>query len=628
MKHLKSLLLLLVIAGLAASVCVLNRRHDAEERHRAVEIAVDLGEVRALAASSPQSVTDVFRSLKASGATSVAITEATMRDLLSTGQASLVKVGSREAGGLYSVRASSASVQAFLDEALRAEGFSAGALEMDPSEIAAIPLGFGLDRDIARVLRRDQGYRIIARAQNFPSPARFEALRAQTRELGAGKVIFAGDEVLGWRGAEGQAASLLESGRLLFGAIEFGKQKGSEKVERLLDGRYLRVHSISMAELANYQPAAAVERFVRAARERGIRVLFVHLPFAGGEGALEQNLDLLSAIERDLRRSGLAPGDASIVGDPQPSRLELVVMAAGVAAAAVLTLLAFFDLGLASALAWLMVTAFLLAALACFGDMGRKLVALAAALLFPAWAAARAARLSIAGQNGDRPLGLALVIHYLGAISIALFGGLFVAALLSGRVFMTATDQFAGVKVAHLLPVLMILFAASAGVLGVPLPPREVWAAAVRSARRIWSSPVLFGAAAVALLAIAALLIVVLRSGNDAGVGVSGLELRFRALLDRVLYVRPRTKEIFIGHPALWAAIWLMLRRETAWASVFFVAAALGLVSVLNTFCHIHTPLALSFARVFNGAWVGAIGGVALVWALRNLGLGANAKTG
>ena len=119
-----------------------------------------------------------------------------------------------------------------------------------------------------------------------------------------------------------------------------------------------------------------------------------------------------------------------------------------------------------------------------------------------------------------------------------------------------------------------------------------------------------------------------LRSGNDAGVGVSGLELRFRALLDRVLYVRPRTKEIFIGHPALWAAIWLMLRRETAWASVFFVAAALGLVSVLNTFCHIHTPLALSFARVFNGAWVGAIGGVALVWALRNLGLGANAKTG
>ena len=225
MKHLKSLLLLLVIAGLAASVCVLNRRHDAEERHRAVEIAVDLGEVRALAASSPQSVTDVFRGLKASGATSVAVTETTMRDLLDGSGFSGQKGLARSGGGLYSVRAPSASAQAFLDEALRAEGFSAGALEMAPSEIAAIPLGFGLDREIARALRQDQGYRIIARAQNFPSPARFEALRAQTRELEAGKVIFAGDEVLGWRGAEEQAASLLGSGELLFGAIEFGSRR-------------------------------------------------------------------------------------------------------------------------------------------------------------------------------------------------------------------------------------------------------------------------------------------------------------------------------------------------------------------------------------------------------------------
>lgn len=620
MRILNSLLFVLVVAGLVAAGGVLARRHSAEERNRHVEVAIDASEVRALAASSGSDVASVFRAMRAAGATSVAVTEETVGDLLSTGQATMERVGSRYEMPLYRLQLTSPEARRAIEDALG--GQDSGALEMDPAQIAGIPLGFALERDLMVWLAQDLGFRTIARAQSFSSPARTAALRSEIDNTGAHAVVFAGDQVPGWRGAEDQTARLFESGSPAFGAIEFGKQKGSEKIEALLKGRYLRVHSISTTEMATYQPAAAVERFVRAARERGIRILYIHLPFTAGAQAVARNADFLRDLSAGLRRSGLSGGDARMAGDPRPSAPELALMSAGVAAAGVLAVLTFIEMGLAASLAWLAALCAVLVSASLAGDMGRKVAALAAALIFPAWAVARAARLSEEDQTSNRSQGVALASHYVGAIAIAMFGGAFVAALLSGRTFMTATDQFAGVKLAHIFPVLVALAAAAAGVLGRPQPPRDILASAVAAARRIWNSPVLFGAAGVGLFAVVALMVVVLRSGNDAGVGVSPMELRFRALLDHILYVRPRTKEILIGHPALWAAIWLMMRRQPAWASVFFVAAALGLASVLNTFCHIHTPLALSFARVFNGAWVGAVGGLVLVWALAKLGLG------
>ncbi len=143
----------------------------------------------------------------------------------------------------------------------------------------------------------------------------------------------------------------------------------------------------------------------------------------------------------------------------------------------------------------------------------------------------------------------------------------------------------------------------------------------------MWNSPVLFRYAIVGMGALVMLMMVVLRSGNEAGVGVSPLELKFRATLDQVLYVRPRTKEILLGYPALWAAIWLARRGERNWSRVLFVAGVVGLVSAVNTFCHIHTPLAVSLVRVVNGAWVGAIAGVALVWIIRKAAFSSTEQT-
>jgi hypothetical protein len=50
------------------------------------------------------------------------------------------------------------------------------------------------------------------------------------------------------------------------------------------------------------------------------------------------------------------------------------------------------------------------------------------------------------------------------------------------------------------------------------------------------------------------------------------------------------------------------------------VASVIAQVSIVNSFMHLRTPLAISLLRVFHGLWLGtllglmALGGVALLW--------------
>jgi hypothetical protein len=111
------------------------------------------------------------------------------------------------------------------------------------------------------------------------------------------------------------------------------------------------------------------------------------------------------------------------------------------------------------------------------------------------------------------------------------------------------------------------------------------------------------------------LAVMVMRSGNSTPVPPSDMEMRLRAVLDHALVVRPRTKEIFLGHPALILALAFILAgwRRGAWIGVLL--GAVGQVSLVNTFGHIHTPLLISLARVGNGLWVGIVVALAL-WLL------------
>ena len=114
------------------------------------------------------------------------------------------------------------------------------------------------------------------------------------------------------------------------------------------------------------------------------------------------------------------------------------------------------------------------------------------------------------------------------------------------------------------------------------------------------------------VLAIAAY-IWIARTGNDSGMEVSSLELKMRAFMEQVFITRPRTKEVFIGHPAMIFAVYFAFRRQWIPAFAATILATIGQADMLNTFCHLHTPLFYSLLRSIHALWLGAlIGGFAL----------------
>ena len=177
---------------------------------------------------------------------------------------------------------------------------------------------------------------------------------------------------------------------------------------------------------------------------------------------------------------------------------------------------------------------------------------------------------------------------------------------------MLRIDQFMGVKLAHLAPVLILTLLFAGGIAW----ESDTWSnqknRLITRFREVAANPILIWQAGAMLAILVIVGLMVARSGNDAGVGVSPLELKFRALLDKILYVRPRTKEFLIGYPALFIGILMTLRGRRDWAAPLLVIGSIAVVSAVNTFCHIHTPLALSAIRVVNGAIVGVIVGLAV----------------
>ena len=134
------------------------------------------------------------------------------------------------------------------------------------------------------------------------------------------------------------------------------------------------------------------------------------------------------------------------------------------------------------------------------------------------------------------------------------------------------------------------------------------------SARRALSSPILvWHAVAVGVLGAAGLIYIV-RTGNTSvlPVGVPAWEQAMRSILERLLPVRPRTKEFLLGHPAFVIAAALCWAGDRIALLPLAALALIGQISLVNTFAHLHTPIAVTITRVSVGAGLGLAIGLAV----------------
>jgi hypothetical protein len=221
---------------------------------------------------------------------------------------------------------------------------------------------------------------------------------------------------------------------------------------------------------------------------------------------------------------------------------------------------------------------------------GLKFLTLAGALIFPTLA------MLAAFDKENSPGGRGKWISaFFWITAMSVIGGLHIAALLTLPSYMLHIEQFFGVKIAHFLPPLFI---------AVYLVVSESdYKSLLKGTVRWLDVLIMVGIMGVVFVMLS-------RTGNDNPGDVSALELKLRNFLDRVLPERPRTKEFLIGHPALILGLSMAFRGQRGWLPLIAFLAAVGQVSVLNTFCHLHTPIAVSLLRVAVGVVMGGIVGL------------------
>ncbi|MDR1114463.1 MAG: DUF5693 family protein, partial [Candidatus Margulisbacteria bacterium] len=433
---------------------------------------------------------------------------------------------------------------------------------------------------------------------------------------GAHTLIFGGNEILGYGGNLALVAEKMQKNKVNFGVIEFMEQRGSRTLAEYLPGSNIGVHTVTSAQLQRMTKERALDRYLLATLDRGMRILYLRA-FTNENLArdlLAYNEDFISTLKTRLERRGttVLPVDKVSLGlDPALSIIFGVFISLGLVPVFYLFLKLFFKNLPENIFWWGLVLALLLDVVFWrldYFSQWRALMALAVSIIFPT-----IAMLTQLPKTDDWPADkitfretLLLVLRIVG---ITMLGALLIIALLSDSYHMLKIYQFRGVKLAFGLPLLIVAF------YYFMYPYR------IKSLRfifkRFLQSKVTVGYVLAGGCALVFLAFYFLRSGNYQ-LPVFGGEAAMRNFLSYIMLVRPRTKEFMIGYPLL---IFIFHNLGTAidyrYKWLFFTLATIAPISLLNTFCHLHAPLWVSLLRSFNGLLLGLLIGYLLNWSYK-----------
>jgi len=122
---------------------------------------------------------------------------------------------------------------------------------------------------------------------------------------------------------------------------------------------------------------------------------------------------------------------------------------------------------------------------------------------------------------------------------------------------------------------------------------------------------------AAGLVAAALVSYVLIRMGNASAAWKPGWEQGIRDHLETWLVARPRFKEFAVGYPLLLLGLhlWSRARTKAFWLDgrLLIGFGMIGPISMMNTFCHLHSPLHLAFWRSLNGIIFGMLLGALLI---------------
>ena len=612
---------LLIAAAVLVSAWAGFQRHAREQSYGSVDICLDYEEFSSIAARWPGGPDAYWVAMKEAGADSASVPEATLRWLEDAGYIKITPLNSEGSLTRSLVTPKDAIAAGMLEGRIACRldamvesvsgGFVVSGLTVE--QLRGINIG---PNEYMAAAVRNAGLGVAFKLAAFGG---FDSEWVECALSGArgGRtvVLFAEKTVGGYPNRLEEVAGALKAAGTSLGRIEFAKQLGSDELAEYMYPDVVAIHSITPEELAKgMQMDIAADRFALAARERNMRLLYINpFRYAGERSDTPQfNIDYVRAIAARLESAGLASGSShpASQGGGLGTRILLAATAIGTTAAIYLIMLEFapkFALALSAAAAALQ----LLIALVVPDGAGRLLIPFLAAVVMPCLAGMAWMRM-MQGSKGQGPL--RAVLAWAAASAISISGGLMLASPAADAARMLGIGVFSGVKLAQLLPLVFALVAFWAVIMA-----RPAGRGIAGEARFLGLQPILWWQAAVVGIAGAAGLYMVMRSGNASPGMVSGAEELIREALARLLTIRPRNKEIFIGHPALICAGLLLAMDQKALALAAFVLGMVGQVSMVNTFMHLHTPIYVTAVRTVLGLVLGLVSGLAAMALLNGI---------
>lgn len=623
---LKIMLLILLLLGLLLAGFVLGERVAFEQSYKSVELAIDYDALCEESYQTDQPMATLLKSYYDQGATSLFIKERNATDILAqanfhagrylqsqglpvrsdlqyievvdTGLADRLEFN-LNVRGLFEDRIDLASAIYIGTKMPLHQGWTLS--EKNRSDLLSCGLGWP-EEDMK--LAQELGYFLQVQIKDWKNPdidlieEYFEQLLTfQSISL----VMFDSPDIFALSEAENKQdvvqmlAQQINKLDVPLGHVEFYEQKGFIGLSQALENRVVRVHTITANELAVMSEGQAVDRFSLAVKDRNMRSLFVRPLVAGPLGSVEENQEYIGHVSQSIENMGFQLGQVGTVAELNLNLWQILVLAMAVLAGVVL-------LARAIGLAHYGLIGAPLVLVSTFVVLGpghtlwlQKLYALLAASIFPTLGLVFAIR----HQHKEGSI-LHSMVSVVQASAVALLGGILVAGLLRDRVFMLGLNGFAGVKLAHLIPLFLLVLYGMKDLSAIELKEKG---------QLLWKQSITIGLFFLLMMVVGVLLVYLLRTGNTGGT-VSSVEEIMRRILEKGLGARPRTKEFLIGYPLLMLAFHQGYGRRNF---LLFIVGMIAQVSLVNTFAHIHTPLYLGVLRSLYGLIIGVVLGVLLI---------------
>jgi len=445
-------------------------------------------------------------------------------------------------------------------------------------------------------------------------------------------IIFSGKEVLGYPEKQDELYRYMLEEKITPVLIEEGNQLSNidqKGIDELVDNmNYDTVRLMSLDgylqerfQYYNYDGGQEIENVMfRAITERNIRIIYFRPFLYGGEIYVtdpEEYEISLNRLDDRLKEHNITLGEYSLM----PLKLDSIVsgIITGFGLIAIIILASRFFFRLKSWLEYLLLVVgglLIAAALLVSPNLGRQLLALAAALTFSSLGAVFLISFSrdlFIDKKVFRFRDILLKSIVFTSIMglLALLGGMIVGGLLSHSKYLLEMQFFRGVKASEMLPlaVFVVLYLLKFGYnrSAEELKQQEFFP---KDILKFLNVDIKIVYVLLSTIAGGILYIYIARSGHETTVQPSNIEMIFRNFLELKLLARPRTKEFMFAIPALMVFAYVSMKAYRPLIPIVGLPAMITFTSIVNTFCHLRTPIYLSVARTLIGLGFGILLGL------------------